>query len=598
MKVIESENYNSIKKLRKYMKRYSIPIFLNILLAMISSAVSSAPLALIKRLFDKGIIESNEKDILYAAGSMILLAIIGAVLVYWNTVFSALISASIYKNIVDDIYIKIQTLDMEYFSSAKIGELMTKVITDPNNINSVIKETFNMIPEVFKVVICFGLALSIDWKLTLGILIVAPVLITVVKKYSKKLKRSGKKRQEAMGVINSKLQESLSGIRVIKAFAMEQEEIRDFRIKNTKLKRIAIQTAKYNARSSAVSEALNYIMIAGLLLAGGYRVLRGHDFTPGDFVTIMGAISSMYTPIRRAITRFNEISVDIPSVGRVFEILEEEPKIIDNENKILFQYFSDNITFENVDFKYKDSEERILKNINLTVKKGETVAFVGNSGGGKSTLVNLIPRFFDVSSGVIKIDGVDIKDYDVKSLRKNIGIVPQETFLFSGTILQNIKYGKRDATFDEIKEAAKKANAHDFIENLEEGYNTEIGERGVKLSGGQKQRIAIARAILENPQILILDEATSALDNESEKLVQDALEKLMGNKTTFVIAHRLTTIENSDKIVVLQQGEIKEIGTHTELLEKNGLYRSLYNKNFDFSKKNKELLGKICYNKK
>ena len=585
MKVIESENYNSIKKLRKYMKRYSIPIFLNILLAMISSAVSSAPLALIKRLFDKGIIESNEKDILYAAGSMILLAVVGAVLVYWNTVFSALISASIYKNIVDDIYIKIQTLDMEYFSSAKIGELMTKVITDPNNINSVIKETFNMVPEVFKVVICLGIALSIDWKLTLGILIVAPVLITIVKKYSKKLKRSGKKRQEAMGLINSKLQESLSGIRVIKAFAMEKEEIRDFRIKNTKLKRIAIQTAKYNARSSAVSEALNYIMIAGLLLAGGYRVLRGHDFTPGDFVTIMGAISSMYTPIRRAITRFNEISVDIPSVGRVFEILEEEPKIIDNENKILFQYFSDNITFENVDFKYKDSDEKILKNINFNVKKGETMAFVGNSGGGKSTLVNLIPRFFDVSNGAIKIDGVNIKDYDVKSLRKNIGIVPQETFLFSGTILQNIKYGKRDATFDEIKEAAKKANAHDFIENLEEGYNTEIGERGVKLSGGQKQRIAIARAILENPQILILDEATSALDNESEKLVQDALEKLMGNKTTFVIAHRLTTIENSDKIVVLQQGEIKEIGTHTELLEKNGLYRSLYNKNFDFSKK-------------
>ena len=585
MKVIESENYSSIKKLRKYMKRYSIPIFLNILLAMISSAVSSAPLALIKRLFDKGIIESNEKDILYAAGSMILLAVVGAVLVYWNTVFSALISASIYKNIVDDIYIKIQTLDMEYFSSAKIGELMTKVITDPNNINSVIKETFNMIPEVFKVVICFGLALSIDWKLTLGILIVAPVLITIVKKYSKKLKRSGKKRQEAMGLINSKLQESLSGIRVIKAFAMEKEEIRDFRIKNTKLKRIAIQTAKYNARSSAVSEALNYIMIAGLLLAGGYRVLRGHDFTPGAFITIMGAISSMYTPIRRAITRFNEISVDIPSVGRVFEILEEEPKIIDNENKILFQYFSDNITFENVDFKYKDSDEKILKNINFTVKKGETMAFVGNSGGGKSTLVNLIPRFFDVSNGAIKIDGVDIKDYDVKSLRKNIGIVPQETFLFSGTILQNIKYGKRDATFEEIEEAAKKANAHEFIKKLEDGYNTEIGERGVKLSGGQKQRIAIARAILENPQILILDEATSALDNESEKLVQDALEKLMENKTTFVIAHRLTTIENSDKIVVLQQGEIKETGTHAELLEKNGLYKSLYNKNFDFSRK-------------
>ncbi|AMD95096.1 ABC transporter ATP-binding protein [Leptotrichia sp. oral taxon 847] len=585
MKITKSENYKSIKKLRKYMKRYSFPIFLNIILAMVSSAVSSAPLALIKRLFDKGIIDSNEKDILYAAGSMILLAVIGAVLVYWNTVFSALISASMYKNIVDDIYVKIQTLDMEYFSSTKIGELMTKVITDPNNINSVIKETFNMIPEIFKVLICFGFALSIDWKLTLGILIVAPALVTIVKKYSKKLKRSGKRRQEAMGIINSKLQESLSGIRVIKAFAMEREEIRDFKIKNMKLKRIAVQAAKYNARSSAVSEALNYIMIAGLLLAGGYRVLRGHDFTPGSFVTIMGAISSMYTPIRRAITRFNEISIDIPSVGRVFEILEEEPKIVSNENKVSFEYFSDSIVFENVDFKYKDSEEKILKNINLTVKKGETVAFVGNSGGGKSTLVNLIPRFFDVSSGEIKIDGVNIKDYDIKSLRKKIGIVPQETFLFSGTILENIKYGKRDATFEEIQEAAKQANAHDFIEKLEDGYNTEIGERGIKLSGGQKQRIAIARAILENPQILILDEATSALDNESEKLVQDALEKLMGNKTTFVIAHRLTTIENSDKIVVLQQGEIKEVGTHKELLEKNGLYKSLYNKNFDFSVK-------------
>lgn len=585
MKITKSENYKSIKKLRKYMKRYSFPIFLNIILAMVSSAVSSAPLALIKRLFDKGIIDSNEKDILYAAGSMILLAVIGAVLVYWNTVFSALISASMYKNIVDDIYVKIQTLDMEYFSSTKIGELMTKVITDPNNINSVIKETFNMIPEIFKVLICFGFALSIDWKLTLGILIVAPVLVTIVKKYSKKLKRSGKRRQEAMGIINSKLQESLSGIRVIKAFAMEREEIRDFKIKNMKLKRIAVQAAKYNARSSAVSEALNYIMIAGLLLAGGYRVLRGHDFTPGSFVTIMGAISSMYTPIRRAITRFNEISIDIPSVGRVFEILEEEPKIVSSENKVSFEYFSDSIVFENVDFKYKDSEEKILKNINLTVKKGKTVAFVGNSGGGKSTLVNLIPRFFDVSSGEIKIDGVNIKDYNIKSLRKKIGIVPQETFLFSGTILENIKYGKRDATFEEIQEAAKQANAYDFIEKLEDGYNTEIGERGIKLSGGQKQRIAIARAILENPQILILDEATSALDNESEKLVQDALEKLMGNKTTFVIAHRLTTIENSDKIVVLQQGEIKESGTHKELLEKNGLYKSLYNKNFDSSVK-------------
>ena len=277
--------------------------------------------------------------------------------------------------------------------------------------------------------------------------------------------------------------------------------------------------------------------------------------------------------------------LDSKNTKRVSEILEEVPAIVNKKDCIKFENFARDITFENVDFKYKDSNEKILKNINLDVKKGETIAFVGNSGGGKSTLVNLIPRFFDVSGGSLKIDGIDIRDYEIKSLRKAIGIVPQETFLFSGTILSNIKYSRQNATFEEIVEAAKQANAHEFIENLSDGYNTEIGERGVKLSGGQKQRIAIARAILENPQILILDEATSALDNESEKLVQDALEKLMDGKTTFVIAHRLTTIENSNKIVVIQKGEIKEVGNHNELLNKNGIYKALYNKNFDFNSK-------------
>jgi lipid A export ATP-binding/permease protein msbA len=332
-------------------------------------------------------------------------------------------------------------------------------------------------------------------------------------------------------------------------------------------------------------EAMNYIIIALLLMFSGYRVLRAKNFTPGDFITIVGAISSMYTPARRAMTRFNSISANISSITRVSEILEEVPAIVNKKDCIKFENFARDITFENVDFKYKDSNEKILKNINLDVKKGETIAFVGNSGGGKSTLVNLIPRFFDVSGGSLKIDGIDIRDYEIKSLRKAIGIVPQETFLFSGTILSNIKYSRQNATFEEIVEAAKQANAHEFIENLSDGYNTEIGERGVKLSGGQKQRIAIARAILENPQILILDEATSALDNESEKLVQDALEKLMDGKTTFVIAHRLTTIENSNKIVVIQKGEIKEVGNHNELLNKNGIYKALYNKNFDFNSK-------------
>ena len=578
-------DFGEIFKLKKYIKKYYVLIILNILLATMSSLVSSAPIALIKRLFDKGISGKSEKDILYAAGAMIILAAVGAVLMYWNTIFSTVISASIYKDIVTDIYNKIQTLDMEYFSGKKIGDMMTRIMTDPSNINSIILEAFSMIPEVIKLILCLGIAFYIDFDLTLGVMTVTPILIITVRKYAKRLKRSGKQRQEALDSLNSKLQETLSGIRIIRAFATEKYEISDFKKKNVNLKKIAVKSAKYNAKANSIMEAMNYIIIALLLMFSGYRVLRAKNFTPGDFITIVGAISSMYTPARRAMTRINSISVNMSSITRVAEILEEMPSIVNRENCIKFENFVSDITFENVDFKYKDSVEKILKNINLDVKKGETVAFVGNSGGGKSTLVNLIPRFFDVSSGSLKIDGIDIRDYEIKSLRKAIGIVPQETFLFSGTILSNIKYSRQNATFEEVVEAAKQANAHEFIENLSDSYNTEIGERGIKLSGGQKQRIAIARAILENPQILILDEATSALDNESEKLVQDALEKLMEGKTTFVIAHRLTTIENSNKIVVIQKGEIKEIGNHNELLNKNGIYKALYNKNFDFNVK-------------
>ena len=580
MKILKSEDFLMVKKLKKYVKKYYILIILNILLALVSSAVSATPVTLIKRLFDRGIQGKDEKDILYAAGGMILLSVLGAFLVYWTTILSGKISSSIYKNIVDDLYVKIQSLDMEYFSTTKVGELMTKVLNDPANVNTFILEFFEFLKYVFTAISYLVIAIRIDWKLTLGMFIVAPILMTTVKKYSKKLKKSGKERQEATGTLNSKLQETLSGIRVIRAFATEKQEIHNFKKISLELKKVVMKTVGYNAKSNSVSEALNYVMMAILLLFGGYRILRGRVFTTGDFLTIMSAIGSMYTPVRRSANIYNSLSTNIPSIGRIFEILDVVPEIEDAPDCIKFAEFKSDITFENADFRYKDSDEKVLKNINLVAKKGETVALVGNSGGGKSTLVNLIPRFFDVTSGKIMIDGIDVKNYKIKSLRKKIGIVPQETFLFGGTVLENIRYGNQHATFEEVIEAAKKANAHEFIEKLEQGYETEIGERGAKLSGGQKQRISIARAILENPQILILDEATSALDNESEKLVQDALEELMKGKTTFVIAHRLSTIINSDKIVVIQQGEIKEIGTHEELLDKDGIYKSLYNKSF------------------
>lgn len=580
MKILKSEDFLMVKKLKKYVKKYYILIILNILLALVSSAVSAAPVTLIKRLFDRGIQGKDEKDILYAAGGMILLSVLGAFLVYWTTILSGKISSSIYKNIVDDLYVKIQSLDMEYFSTTKVGELMTKVLNDPANVNTFILEFFEFLKYVFTAISYLVIAIRIDWKLTLGMFIVAPILMTTVKKYSKKLKKSGKERQEATGTLNSKLQETLSGIRVIRAFATEKQEIRNFKKISLELKKVVMKTVGYNAKSNSVSEALNYVMMAILLLFGGYRILRGRVFTTGDFLTIMSAIGSMYTPVRRSANIYNSLSTNIPSIGRIFEILDVVPEIADAPDCVNFEEFKSDITFENVDFSYKDSDEKVLKNINLVAKKGETVALVGNSGGGKSTLVNLIPRFFDVTGGKITIDGIDVKNYKIKSLRKKIGIVPQETFLFGGTILENIRYANQNASVEEVVEAAKMANAHEFIEKLEQGYETEIGERGIKLSGGQKQRISIARAILENPQILILDEATSALDNESEQLVQDALEKLMKGKTTFVIAHRLSTIINSDKIVVIQQGEIRETGTHEELLDKDGIYKSLYNKSF------------------
>ena len=580
MKILKSEDFLMVKKLKKYIKKYYVLIILNILLALVSSAVSAAPVTLIKKLFDKGIHGKNETAILYAVGGMILLSILGAFLVYWTTMLSGKISSSIYKNIVDDLYVKIQSLDMEYFSRTKVGELMTKVLNDPANVNTFILEFFEFLKYIFTAISFLVIAIHTDWKLTIGMFVSAPILMITVKKYSKKLKKSGKERQETTGILNSKLQETLSGIRVIRAFATEKQEIHNLKKISLELKKVVMKTVGYNAKSNSVSEALNYIMVAILLLFGGYRILRGRVFTTGDFITIMTSIGSMYTPIRRSANIYNSLSTNIPSIGRIFEILDVVPEIADAPDCVKFEEFRSDITFENVDFRYKDNDEKILKNINLVAKKGETVALVGNSGGGKSTLVNLIPRFFDVDAGMITIDGINVKDYKIKSLRKKIGIVPQETFLFGGTVLENIKYGNQKASVEEVIEAAKKANAHEFIEKLEQGYETEIGERGVKLSGGQKQRISIARAILENPQILILDEATSALDNESEQLVQDALEKLMKGKTTFVIAHRLSTIINSDKIVVIQQGEIKEVGSHEELLDKDGIYKSLYNKSF------------------
>jgi ABC-type multidrug transport system fused ATPase/permease subunit len=571
----------SLLKLKKYVKKFYSIILLNMFLSALTGIISSAPILLIKRLFDKGIIGRAEKDILYASLAMIGLALIAGILMYYNSQLSGTISTGIYKNIIDDLYSKIQTLDMKYFSDSKVGDLMSRFSSDASMINSIILDSFTIILYLMTAIFYLVVLFITDWKLTMGVFLIAPLLLVVVKRYSSKLKHMGKNRQEISGELNSKLQETLSGIRVIKAFTTENYEKSKFKNLSSKLRFFTRKAIGYEAKANSIAESLNYIMFALLLFFGGYRVIRsGGTFTPGDFMTVLAGMGAMYTPAKRALKLYNGINTNSAAVDRIFEILDIESEIIDSENATQFKEFNSTIEFKNVDFEYEENKN-VITNFNLLVKKGEKIALVGNSGGGKSTIVNLLPRFYDVSRGTIEIDGVDIKNYKLKSLRKKIGIVPQDTFLFSGTIEENIKYGNRTATTEEVMDAAKQANAHVFIEKLSNGYLTEIGERGVKLSGGQKQRIAIARAILENPEILILDEATSALDNESEKLVQDALEKLMKDKTSFVIAHRLSTVISCDKIIVLQAGEIREIGTHVELLEKNGIYKSLYERNFD-----------------
>ena len=576
---------NELKKLylqlNKYIKRYGVLIGVNFLMTILAGVTAAAPLALVNRLFDKGISGGSEKDILYAACSMIGLAVMGGFLIYLSTIFSGRISTGIYRDVINDMYVKIQSLDLKFFTEIKVGELMVRFTNDAQNINTMILNLFNLLSYVVQAVVLFSIAMYTDWKLTLSIVVITPILIQIVKKYAKKLKKAGKDRQEATGDLNSTLQETISGIKVIKAFATESYEKSKFKNLTNKLRVHSMNSIRYDAKSNSITEGLNYIIVALLLMFGGYRVIRGHGFTTGHFITVIGAISAMYTPAKRSVGTINNINNNSSAIERVFEIMKLEPEIINGENPVKFDTFKQDIELSNVFFSYNDDDDYVLKDISLYVKKGETVALVGNSGGGKTTIANLIPRFYDVSKGSIKVDGIDVRDYEIKSLRRNIGIVPQETFLFGGSIKENIRYGNRHATDDEIIRAAKMANAHEFIVKLSDSYETEIGERGVLLSGGQKQRIAIARAILENPQILILDEATSALDNESEKLVQEALEKLMLEKTTFIIAHRLSTVINSDKIVVLQKGEIKEMGTHHELIAKNGIYKSLYERNFE-----------------
>ncbi|MGL4945284.1 MAG: ABC transporter ATP-binding protein, partial [Fusobacteriaceae bacterium] len=436
---------------------------------------------------------------------------------------------------------------------------------------------FDMLKEFVTVIALLVRMFQVDFILALISLTVLPAILSLVKKYTKKIRKSGRIRQDTVGDVTAFVQESLSGISVIKGFNRSEKIIDNYRgVTQDEFDKI-YKATKIKAKVSPINEVLSTIMILLVAAYGGYQIIVAQTMTPGDLISFITAIGLMQQPLKTLIKRNSELQEALPSADRVIEILDVNLEVdYIGETPKEVPEIIETIKFNNVDFKYDDGDEKVLKNFTLNVKAGEVVALVGKSGSGKTTLVNLLPRYYDITAGSIKINGTDIREMSLKQYRNHIGIVPQETFLFSGTIGENIGFGKDNVTEEEIMNAAKMANAYNFIMELPNQFNTEVGERGVLLSGGQKQRIAIARALVQNPSIMILDEATSALDTESERLVQDALDKLMKGRTTFVIAHRLSTIINADKIVVMENGEIKEVGNHKELLQNNGIYRKLY----------------------
>lgn len=514
------------------------------------------------------------------AGMMILVYFLKGVSYYGKTYLVSYVSQRSIKDMRDDLYSHLHNLSLSFYSKNKTGDILSRVTNDVQNLeSSMIKTTVGSIDKVFTLLGGILYLVYLNYRLTIFLIIILPLITYVITKFNYKLKKVSRRVQIKIADVSDVLQETLSAVRVVKSFGREEYEFERFSTENQANFRAKMKKTQYGAILTPLVEFLAAISFTAILWYGGYEVMQGR-MSASELIAFFTLLLTISEPLRSITKLSKRLQQLFASAERVFEIMDTESEMReDDENKIELDDVEGEVVYDNVSFAY-NRDEIVLKDISLTAEPGEVVALVGHSGAGKTTMVDLIPRFFDPISGRMRLDGHDLRDLKIDSLRDFIGIVPQETILFSGSLRDNIAYGDLEADEESIQAAAKAANAHDFIMAFPDGYDTIVGERGVGLSGGQKQRISIARAILKNPKILILDEATSSLDSESEALVQEALEHLMENRTTFIIAHRLSTIRNADKIVVVEQGEVMEMGSHQELLKKQGKYASLYKGQF------------------
>lgn len=482
------------------------------------------------------------------------------------------------QDVRNEIYQRNMRLSLRFFANHPTGVLMARVLNDVALMQGGFSEVLmSVFRDTLTALGLLGLIFYLDWQLAVITLIVVPLMIVPSKIIGRHLKRLAKLGLERISDISCILQETFSGIKVIKAFGLEAREIAKFRTSNLRFLTFARKSLKYESLHAPILEVISSLGIASVIWFGGSHVLSG-QMSADAFISFVVAMGMLYTPVKKLLNVYSLLQRSLGAAERVFEIIDEKPEIMDNPDALSLGRARGEVEFRNVSFSYNN--EPVLTNVSLSARKGEVVALVGTSGAGKTTLVSLIPRFYDVASGSVMIDGIDIRELKLIDLLQQIALVDQETILFNETISNNIRYGKTDATDEEVERAARAAYAHDFISEMPEGYQTNIGDRGVRISGGQKQRLCIARAILKNAPILILDEATSALDTESEQMVQQAINNLMSNRTTFVIAHRLSTILHADTIVVLDKGVVAERGSHRQLLEADGLYKKLYTMQF------------------